>query len=155
MNTPTSPVLGTRRVCQIAVVVRDIDRAARHWAEFLALPVPPTILTAPGLQVGQTYLGQPSDAQCKLAFFEMENTVIELIQPLGGASSWQAVLDEKGEGVHHIAFNVTDTAGKTAALATRGIPVMHQGGHPSTGQFTYLDSRDKLGLIVDLLEGYE
>ncbi len=155
MTTPTAPVLGTRHVCQIAVVVRDIDRAARHWSALLGLPVPPTITTEPGHKVGQTYLGQPSDAQCKLAFFQMENTVIELIQPLGGASSWQAVLDEKGEGVHHIAFTVTDTAGKTASLAAQGIPVMHQGGNPATGQFTYLDSRDKLGLIVELLEGYK
>lgn len=155
MPTPTAPVLGTRRVCQIAVVVRDIDRAARHWSAFLGLPIPPTFTTDPGLKVGQTFLGRPSDAQCKLAFFEMENTVIELIQPLGGASSWHAVLDEKGEGVHHIAFNVEGTAAKTATLAAHGIPVMHQGGDPATGQFTYLDSRDKLGLIVELLEGYK
>jgi catechol 2,3-dioxygenase-like lactoylglutathione lyase family enzyme len=155
MITPTTPVLGTRRVCQIAVVVRDIDRAARHWSAFLGMPLPPIITTESGDKVGQTYRGEPSNARCKLAFFAIDNTVIEIIEPLGGSSSWQAVLDEKGEGVHHIAFTITDTAGKVQSLAAQGIPVLHQGGNPATGQFTYLDSRDKLGVIVELLEGYK
>ena len=33
------PLLGTRRVCQIAVVVRDIEKSARAYAEFFGLPV--------------------------------------------------------------------------------------------------------------------
>jgi methylmalonyl-CoA/ethylmalonyl-CoA epimerase len=152
---PTAPILGTKNVCQIAVVVRDMERSAREWAAFLGVSVPTIIPTGPGHQVNQTYLGRPSDARCLLAFFQMENTVIELIQPLGGDSSWQAILDEKGEGVHHIAFQVTDTAGKTKALAAQGVPVMHQGGDPATGQFTYLETRPKLGVLVELLEGYK
>jgi methylmalonyl-CoA/ethylmalonyl-CoA epimerase len=153
--SPSSPpVLGTRNICQIAVVVRDIEKSARAYAEFLGLPLPRFIVTEPGLNVNQTYRGNPSDARCKLAFFEMENTVIELIQPLGGDSSWQAVLDEKGEGVHHIAFRVTDTEGKTKTLAAQGIPLLHQGGDPRTGQFSYFDAREKLGILIETLEGY-
>jgi catechol 2,3-dioxygenase-like lactoylglutathione lyase family enzyme len=148
------PVLGTCRVCQIAVVVRDMEKSARAYAVFFGLPVPPVITTDPGHKVHQTYRGQPSDARCKLAFFELENTTIELIQPLGGASSWQEVLDQKGECIHHIAFQVTDTAGKARTLAASGIPLLHQGGDPATGQFSYFDAREKLGLLIETLEGY-
>lgn len=153
-SSSPAPLLGTRRVCQIAVVVRDIEKSARAYAAFLGLPVPPFLTTQPGLAVHQTYQGKPSDAQARLAFFELENTVIELIQPLGGQSSWQEVLDTKGEGVHHIAFQVTDTAGKTRTLAAHGIPLLHQGGDPRTGQFSYFDARDTLGLLIETLEGY-
>jgi catechol 2,3-dioxygenase-like lactoylglutathione lyase family enzyme len=155
LPTDSKPLLGTRRVCQIAVVVRDLERSARAYADFLGLPVPAFITTAPGHEVGQTYDGRPSDARCRLAFFELENTTIELIQPLGGPSSWQAVLDAQGEGIHHIAFQVTDTAGKTRTLAERGIPLLHQGGDPRTGQFSYFDARTTLGIIVETLEGYK
>jgi methylmalonyl-CoA/ethylmalonyl-CoA epimerase len=157
MTTPPSPslpLLGTRRVCQIAVVVRDIEKSTKAYSAFFGLPVPPVFTTEPGHKVNQTYRGQPSDARCKLAFFELENTTIELIQPLGGPSSWQEVLDEKGECIHHIAFQVTDTAGKTRSLATNGIPLLHQGGDPATGQFSYFDTREQLGLLVETLEGY-
>ena len=151
---PATPLLGSRRVCQIAVVVRDIEKSARAYAAFFGLPVPEVIITEPGLKVNQTYRGRLSDARCKLAFFKLDNTEIELTEPLGGDSSWQEVLDEKGECIHHIAFQVTDTAGKSRTLAARGIPVLHQGGNPQTGQFTYYDTRDQLGLIVEALEGY-
>ena len=149
------PLLGTRQVCQIAVVVRDIEKSAKAYAEFFGLPVPPITITEPGLKVNQTYRGQPSDARCKLAFFQLDNTEIELTQPLGGPSSWQDTLDEKGECIHHIAFQVTDTAGKTRQLAAQGIPLLHQGGDPQTGQFSYFDARATLGLIFETLEGYK
>lgn len=154
MDSATPGKLGTRTVCQVAIVVRDIDRARHNWAGFLGLPVPPIITTAPGNEVGMTYAGRPSDARAKLAFLGMENLVIELIEPLGEGSSWQAVLDERGEGFHHIAFKVVDTAGITQRLAPEGISVLHQGGNPSSGQYTYLDAREKLGVILELLEGY-
>lgn len=148
-------MLGSRRVCQIAVVVRDIEKSAKAYAEFFGLPVPPIITTEPGLKVNQTYRGQPSDAQCKLAFLKLDNTEIELTQPLGGPSSWQDILDKQGEGIHHIAFQITDTAGKVRTLATNGIPLLHQGGDPKTGQFSYFDTRQKLGILVETLEGYK
>ena len=154
-NPPASSLLGSRRVCQIAVVVRDIEKSARAYADFFGLPMPEVFTTEPGLKVNQTYRGKLSDARCKLAFFKLDNTEIELTEPLGGDSSWQEILDEKGECIHHIAFQVTDTAGKSRALATHGIPVLHQGGDPQTGQFTYYDTREKLGLIIEVLEGYK
>lgn len=146
--------LATRRVCQIAVVVRDLEKSASAYAEFFGLPVPPFIITAPGHEVNQTYRGQPSEARCRLAFFELENLSFELIQPLGGPSSWQDILDQHGEGIHHLAFEVTDTAGKTQTLEKMGLPLLHQGGDPRTGQFSYFDGRGKLGLLVEILEGY-
>lgn len=154
-STPPAPVLGTRRVCQIAIVVRDIARSSRAYAEFLGLPVPPVIRTADKPLVNHTFAGEPTDANCLLAFFTLENTTLELIQPLGGNSSWQQVLDEKGEGIHHIAFQVTDVAGKVSTLAASGIPLLHQGGDPKTGQFTYFDGREKLGILIETLEGYK
>jgi len=54
-----APLLGTRRVCQIAVVVRDVEKSARAYAEFLGLPVPEFIVTEPGLRVNQHYRGEP------------------------------------------------------------------------------------------------
>jgi catechol 2,3-dioxygenase-like lactoylglutathione lyase family enzyme len=154
-SNPSAPVLGTRRVCQIAVVVRDIEKARQAYAGFFGLPVPDIIKPSAANLTNHTFAGEPTDAECLLAFFNLENTVLELIQPLGGRSSWQQVLDEKGEGVHHIAFQVTDVAGKVSALATHGISLLHQGGDPKTGQFTYFDARQKLGILVETLEGYK
>lgn len=154
MSEKQESLLGTRTICQIAVVVHDIEKSSRAYAAVFGMDVPEWFMTDPGNEIGMTYLGKPSDARAKLAFFHMENITLELIEPVGGPSSWQEALDTKGEGVHHIAFNVTDTAGRVKALADQGIEMIHQGGDPATGQYTYVDASKQLGLVIEMLEGY-
>ena len=43
-----------------------------------------------------TFRGKPSRGRAKLAFFKLENVTIELIQTLGGHSTWQDFLDKHG-----------------------------------------------------------
>jgi 4-hydroxyphenylpyruvate dioxygenase-like putative hemolysin len=106
-----------------------------------------------GPEANATYRGQPTEAQAKLAFFDMGQVQIELIEPLGGDSVWQEVLDEKGEGVHHIAFQVKGTDEVTDYLATHDIPVIQQGHYPG-GMYTYVDSEPALSVMLELLENF-
>ena len=95
--------LGSDVVTQVGIVVRDIEKTRRNWAELLGVPEPPIIVTA-GFEVAQTqYKGAPSDATAKLCFFNMGQVQIELIEPDGKPSAWQDYLDEHGESVQHIA----------------------------------------------------
>lgn len=148
MSADTS--LGSRRLAQIAFVVADIEAAKRRWALLLGVDPPPTIETGPGLQLNQTYRGVPSDARVKLAFFELENIQIELIEPIGEDSAWYEGL-QAGEGVHHIAFwteNMTDSARHLRAL---GGELIHR-GDMGDGQFAYFDTKAPFGTMVELLE---
>lgn len=54
------------------------------------------------------YKGKPAPgAQSLLAFFDVgPGLQLELIQPNEEPSTWREFLDEHGEGVHHLAFNV-------------------------------------------------
>lgn len=143
--------LGSTTVAQIAIVVRDIESASQRYAAILGLPVPDIIITAPGLEVHQTYNGEPSDAQAKLAFFQLGQVQLELIEPMGGNSTWQAALDEKGEGVHHIAFWVEGMQRSVDFLKSQNIPMI-QRGDMGEGQYAYFDSVASLGVTLELLE---
>ena len=143
--------LGSRRVAQIAIVVRDIEVSARRWARLLGLPQPQVIITQPGDDVRMTYRGRPSTAQTKLAFLECDNLQIELVEPMGGDSVWQSSLDDRGEHVQHIAFWVEDYGQATAALAEAGAPEV-QRGDMGEGQYGYFDGSDTLGLTIELLQ---
>lgn len=145
------PNIGNQSIAQIAIVVRDIEQASKRWADLFGVEVPTPITTQPGLSVNQTYRGKPSDAQARLAFLNLGNIQIELIQPLGGDSSWQQVLDEKGEGVHHIGIWVENAAGSQEFLSERGVDVLHR-GDMGEGQYVYFDSADKYGVMIELLE---
>ncbi len=146
--------LGTHVVTQIALVVKDVNKTAAAYSKILGLPMPEVMITGDPEAARATYRGQPTDAQAKLAFFDLGQVSLELIEPLGGDSVWQEVLDEKGEGVHHIAFQIKGTDEVTAALAEHGIPVIQQ-GHYTGGMYTYVDSEPALGVMLELLENFD
>ena len=143
---------GIGKIAQIAIVCKDIDRCAERWSRLLGQPAPKPRMTLPGDQVNMIYRGKPSKAQVKLTFFKTGDATLELMQPMGPGTHWQEHLDQFGEGVHHIAFKVKDLDKTIAALAQEGMPVLHRGRYDSKdGDYVYVDSRDKLGVTIELL----
>jgi len=143
--------LGSTALAQVAIVVRDIEAAARKWADVLGMPTPEVIITRPGLEVAQTYKGVRSSAQAKLAFFNLGQVQLELIEPMGGDSTWQEALDRNGEGLHHLAFWVDGMQKSVDFLRGRGIPMV-QRGDMGEGQYAYFDAEEELGVTLELLE---
>jgi len=143
--------LTCRTVCQIGFVVEDVERSAARWADVLGIDVPGWRLTAPAEETHSLYRGAPTEGRAKLAFIQMENISIELIEPVGGPSTWQEFLDAKGEGVHHIAFRVEGTDAVVEMLEGKGLPLVQRGDYTG-GRYSYIDSGPKLGVLLELLE---
>lgn len=147
--------LKVEMICQVGFIVRDIDRAAQKFSEIFGFPKPPIIVT-PGFERAKTkYDGQPSDATAKLAFFNTGQLQIELIEPDEKPSVWRDFLDQHGEGVHHIAFQVKDTEKVVQHLAGYDVDVVQQGLYSDgSGMYTYLDSSLQLGVSIELLQSF-
>mgnify|MGYP005842815487 FL=1 len=145
--------LGTDVVTQIAIVVRDIERAVERYCAILGLDRPDIIITDAYDQARTTYRGEPTPARAKLAFFQLGQVALELIEPVGGPSTGQEALEQKGEGVHHIALVVPDTDAATRSLGAHGINIVQQ-GYYTGGRYTYLDSQADLGVVLELLENF-
>ncbi len=143
---------GLKKVVQIAIVVRDIDASCKLWAELLGMPAPVIRTTRPGHEVKLIYRGKPSEGQVKLAFFNLGQVALELLQPVGEGTSWKEYLDEKGEGVQHIGFQVVDLDKTSAVLEKAGMPAIHRGRYDSDdGSYIYHDSLKPLGVLIELL----
>jgi methylmalonyl-CoA/ethylmalonyl-CoA epimerase len=146
--------LGTNIVCQVGLIVRDIERSAEIYSQVFGLPKPRIIVTDEYEKTKATYRGEPTNARAKLAFFDMGQVSLELIEPIGSPSTWQEFLDENGEGVHHIAFRIKGTDDVLAFLESKEIGVLQQ-GHYTGGMYTYVDSAPALGTILELLENFD
>ncbi|MGC9522426.1 MAG: VOC family protein [Anaerolineae bacterium] len=146
--------MGTHVVTQVAIVVRDIERATEAWSKVFGLPKPEISITDAPEVAQATYCGEPTEARAKLAFFDLGQVSLELIEPVDGDSVWQEVLDERGEGVHHIAFQVKDTDHVTDFLEEHGMSVIQQ-GHYTGGMYTYIDSEPVLSVMLELLENFD
>lgn len=152
---PADKGIGTDIVCQVGLIVNDIERTAQKYVEVLGMPQPPIIVT-PGYDVSKTtYKSAPSDATAKLAFFDFGQLQLELIEPDEQPSVWRDYLDEHGESVHHIAFMVKDTESAVKHLQKHGIEVLQQGLYADgSGMYTYVDSAPALGVMVELLQNF-
>jgi len=146
-------MISNKSVAQVAIIVKDIDKARLSWAETLGID-PPAVSIAEGHSSRPTlYNGKPSDAKAKLAFIAMDNLQIELIESMGGNSTWQEFLDINGEGIHHIAFWVKDINGIEKQCRLQGMPTVMSGGWDG-GAYSYVDAGTQLGCILELLENY-
>lgn len=62
-------ILGTTLVCQIAMIVRDVEKATRRFAEFLGVPAPTIIMANEDGSDTVSYMGQPTKGRVRLSFF--------------------------------------------------------------------------------------
>lgn len=143
--------LGSQTVAQIAMVVNNIETAIQRWSALLGMPAPEIILTQPGAEVNTTYRGQPTHAQAKLAFFNLGQVQLELIEPVGENSAWKEGLDKNGDSAHHIAFWVEGMQRSVDFLKSQGIPMI-QRGDMGEGQYAYFDAQESVGIMIELLE---
>jgi len=142
---------GSNVICQVALVVRDIQKTAGAWADALGVPTPNIVVTDVQDKTHANYRGSPTQARAKLAFFNVGPQLsLEIIEPVGAPSVWRDFLDAKGDGVHHVAFHVEGMAQAVAYLDGKGMGLVQRGDFVG-GQYAYMDSAGKLGVMLELL----
>lgn len=146
-------VFGKGTVVQIGVVVNDIEKAGRAYADFLGVAAPEWSWTDAQDKAHTQFKGLPSPARAKLAFIKLRNITLELIEPDRNPSTWREFLDTRGQGIHHIAFEVKGMDEKTALLGKQGMPLLQKGDYEG-GRYAYIDGTAGLGLILELLENF-
>jgi methylmalonyl-CoA/ethylmalonyl-CoA epimerase len=139
-------IIDTNIVMQVAFVVRDIEVTKKKFAEFLGVEPPHHFET--NKSVDNIVEGKPApDVSAQLAFFDVgPGLAIELIQPNGVRSVWQDVLDQKGEGFHHIAFKINGMDERIQACKNAGMKCVQKGKG-----YAYMDATADLKCLIELL----
>lgn len=144
-------MLDTNVIAQIGLIVRDIEKMARVYADFFGVDMPEINWTDTVDQAQTQYRGSSTVARAKLAFFDMGSLQLELIEPDEHPSTWREHLEQHGEGVHHIAFFVKGMKEKLQLLAEHGMPLVQKGEY-SGGRYAYVDTLPQLKVMLELLE---
>ena len=151
-----TPPLGPRTIAQVGIIVRDIEAKAKAWSELFGLPMPEIKETA-GYEVSHAqYGGQPTTARAKLAFLNFGQVDVELIEPIGGPSTWKDQLDQHGPSLHHLAFrfaSVDELTARAPFLESKGLKEVQRGDYLPNGRYIYMDGIEQLGCILELLPG--
>jgi catechol 2,3-dioxygenase-like lactoylglutathione lyase family enzyme len=136
---------------QIAIIVKDIDKAAEKWAQILGVPVPEiSVQTPQPPSPDLTYRGKPGVYGLKICNIQAGNVTIELHEPDEHDSSYKEFLDEHGQGVHHLGIEVGDKRDAIIAeLEEDGYEMRTIGYYPGSS-WTVVDSEDALGVNLSI-----
>ena len=138
-------------VCQIGVVVRDLDQAMRHF-ETLGIG-PFEVAGGSGTIVDRKVYGNPApEVSNRISTTQMGPVQLELVQPVSGHSVQREFLERQGEGINHLAFLVEDLETETARMAERGFTVISSGRTLGGTVFAYFDTDRVGGIVVELIQ---
>jgi hypothetical protein len=154
-DVAVSPKDVFREVVQIGVVVKELDRSIQVLSDVFGIGPFRTINWPPAnrTDIQRTYRGQPGDFTARMAFTELGPVELELIQPLEGESIWADFLEEHGEGIHHIRFNVSELEPVFEYLAGHSIGVAQMGSgiRPGTA-WANLDTEREVGFTIEIMK---
>ena len=90
--------------------------------------------------------------QVNTAFFEKEDAKIELVEAYAPGSVINKFIEKKGEGLHHIAFEVDDIDAEVKRLVTEGFNFINE--IPKEGadnkMVCFLHPKDTNGVLIEL-----
>jgi methylmalonyl-CoA/ethylmalonyl-CoA epimerase len=127
------------RVHHVAIVVADMDAALGMYRDTLGLPVE---LVLPIESDGVT-----------IAFLPIGESKIELVEPTDETTGVARFLEKRGEGFHHVCFEVEDIDATLTDLGQRGVELIDSVGRPGAeGPVAFLHPRSCNGVLVELIE---
>jgi methylmalonyl-CoA epimerase len=121
------------------VVVRSIDEALRLYRDLLGLEL-------------ETVMDIPSD-RVRIAFLRVGESKVELVEPTDDTTGVARFLESKGEGFHHVCFEVADLAEELTRLAIDGLELIDSAPRRGAeGPVAFLHPRSCHGVLVELIE---
>ena len=132
----------------IGVVVEDVDKIYEFLSSIWNIDPSQTLEYSP--RKDEMVVGEPF--RLKLAFAKLGPVVLELIQPLSKGSLWSQFLEDTGEGIHHIAFNVSNYDEMVSKLQEQGSKMVVGGKRRGT-RWCYFETKPG-SIIVEFRDEY-
>ena len=92
------------------------------------------------------------DGTIKVSMVKVGNVLIELLQPIGSEGIMAKFLEKRGEGFHHICYEVDDINAEIASLKAADIEVLGEPRPGAEGMSVFLHPRGTHGVLVELVE---
>jgi methylmalonyl-CoA/ethylmalonyl-CoA epimerase len=127
------------RIHHVAIVVADMAAGLAFWRDTLG------IATGPVVPI-------PSD-RVDIAFLQVGEVKIELVRPTDDTTGVARFLAARGEGFHHVCFEVPNLAEALLRLEIDGIELLDTSPRRGAeGPVAFLHPRSCHGVLVELIE---
>lgn len=129
-----------KKINHVAIAVNNIEEAAGFYQDILGLNFSGTEVV--------------KDQKTKVAFFSIGESNIELVQPAEKDSPLVKFLETKGQGIHHVCFEVDDIESEVKALLDKGAKLIDQKPRPGAHntKVSFIHPKSSNGVLIELCE---
>lgn len=126
------------KIAHIGVAVKNIEETEKFYAEVLQMPIH----------------DREQLKEIKAAFIPVGDTAIELLQSTVPEGVINKFIERRGEGIHHIAYQVDNIEKALEDLKAKGVPLIDEkprkGAHNS--KVAFINPKGTYGVLVELVE---
>jgi methylmalonyl-CoA/ethylmalonyl-CoA epimerase len=132
------PVL--KKINHIAIAVSNIEEASKFYQNVLGL-------TLSGVEV-------VAAQKTRVGFLKIGESNIELVQPSEPDSLVAKFLESKGQGIHHICFEVDNVEAEVKAYLEKGATLIDQKPRPGAHntKVAFVHPKSSNGVLIELCE---
>ena len=142
----------------VGVEVRSIEKTLERmksiedFTEYSITDFPPKEMKKEDVQL--YYYGKKNWFTARFCFVKMGSSEVEFIEPVEGESVWKDFLQEKGEGIHHLKYEVDSLNDAMDFFQSKGIACIQYGsavGKNLGKTWAYFDTTKELGYVIEVL----
>jgi methylmalonyl-CoA epimerase len=137
-------VPGSLGIHHVGVAVRDLDAAVARYATLVGASVDHEAVV-------------PEQGVHAVALTVGTGPLIELLQPTGDDTPVGRFLAKRGEGLHHVAYEVRDIQGHLDRLRAEGVELIDEVPRPGLFglQVAFIHPEAAFGCLIELVEPKE
>ena len=135
---PSSPCVA-RHINHVCIAVSDIDDTLAFYREVFG--------------TGAAEVEDIDDQAVRAALVRVGGSQIEFIQPTDPSGGVARFIERRGEGVHHIAFEVDDLQASLDALGAHGVRLIDSAPREGlSGMIGFIHPRSTRGVLIELVD---
>ena len=134
-----SEVCTINHLDHVGVAVKDIKAALDFFGKVFDVPDAEVVLM--------------DDQGVRACLIQVGQTRLELLEPTSPQSGVGRFIERRGEGLHHLALNVTDISGKLQSLEPLGVDLIdHAPREGLSGTIAFVHPKSVFGVLTELVE---
>lgn len=126
------------KVDHIGIAVKDLKMVARLYSDAFGLKLSDEI--------------DVPERKLRIAFTDISGTKLEFLMPTDDDSVVAKFIEKRGEGIHHICFEVDDIEKAVSELKSKGVELVD--GKPRSGvegkMIIFLQPKSTYGVLIEL-----
>ncbi len=127
-----------KAISHLGVAVQNLEEAREFYRSVY------------GVESGEPMIGGGGTVRASLV--ELDNATVELLEPTGNEGAIAKFLEKRGEGIHHICYEVDDIKAEIDSLKAKGIEVLGEPTPGAEGLSAFLHPRGTHGILVELVQ---